>query len=64
MTTMLQRAEKGDLTIDVRLDTRDELGQISNAIHNTIYAFKDLILGLDKSVEAGTSLSERMNSST
>lgn len=64
MTTMLQKAEKGDLTIDVRLNTRDELGQISNAIHNTIYAFKDLMLGLDKSVEAGTTLSERMNAST
>lgn len=64
LTSMLNKAEKGDLTIDVRLDTRDELGQISNAIHNTIYAFKDLMLGLDKSVEAGTSLSERMNSST
>lgn len=64
LTKMLQRAEKGDLTIDVRLDTRDELGQISNAIHNTIYAFKDLMLGLDKSVSAGTELSDRMNAST
>lgn len=64
LTQMLEKAEKGDLTIDVRLDTRDELGQISNAIHNTIYAFKDLMLGLDKSVAAGTELSERMNAST
>lgn len=64
LTKMLTRAEKGDLTIDIRLHTRDELGKISNAIHNTIYAFKDLMLGLDKSVKAGTALNDKMNAST
>lgn len=64
LTKMLTKAEKGDLTVDIRLDTRDELGKISNAIHNTIYAFKDLMLGLDKSVKSGTALSDKMNAST
>lgn len=64
LTKMLTKAEKGDLTVDIRLNTRDELGKISNAIHNTIYAFKDLMLGLDKSVKSGTILSEQMNAST
>lgn len=64
LTVMLVRAEKGDLTVDMRLDTKDELGEISNAIHNTIYAFKDLMLGLDKSVKAGTKLNLSMNQAT
>lgn len=64
LTAMLVRAEKGDLTIDMRLDTKDELGKISNAIHNMIYAFKDLMLGLDKSVKAGTQLNFNMSEAT
>lgn len=64
LTKMLTKAEKGDLTVDIRLNTKDELGKISNAIHNTIYAFKDLMLGLDKSVQSGTILGDKMNSAT
>ena len=64
LTSLLLKAEKGDLTVDMRLDTKDELGEISNAIHNTIYAFKDLMLGLDKSVQSGSQLSEQMNNAT
>ena len=64
LTKMLTKAEKGDLTVDIRLNTRDELGKISNAIHNTIYAFKDLMLGLDKSVKSGSILGDKMNAAT
>ena len=64
LTQVLKEAEKGDLTVDVRIDSKDELGIISSAIYNTIYAFKDLMLGLDKSVNAGTDLSLDMNRAT
>lgn len=64
LTQVLKEAEKGDLTVDVRIDSKDELGIISSAIYNTIYAFKDLMLGLDKSVNAGTDLSLEMNRAT
>ncbi|RXF01912.1 methyl-accepting chemotaxis protein [Pseudoalteromonas sp. PS5] len=62
LTTILKRvAEEGDLTLDMRLNTRDELGQISESIYNTIFAFKDLMVGLAKSVEVGTHLGEKMH---
>ncbi|PCK31066.1 methyl-accepting chemotaxis protein [Pseudoalteromonas piscicida] len=62
LTSILKRvAEEGDLTLDMRLNTRDELGQISESIYNTIYAFKDLMVGLSKSVEVGTELGEKMH---
>ncbi|NVK25454.1 MAG: methyl-accepting chemotaxis protein [Gammaproteobacteria bacterium] len=64
LTSMLLNAERGDLTVNMKLDTKDELGEISNAIHNTIYAFKDLMQGLDESVKAGTVLNENMNNAT
>lgn len=62
LTSILKRvAEEGDLTLDMRLNTRDELGQISESIYNTIYAFKDLMVGLAKSVQVGTRLGEKMH---
>ena len=64
LTKMLKEAEKGDLTVELRLNTKDELGEISKAIHNTVYAFKALMLGLDKSVKSGTRLNDNMNQAT
>ncbi|GAA58158.1 hypothetical protein P20652_0009 [Pseudoalteromonas sp. BSi20652] len=64
LTSLLLKAEKGDLTIDIRLESKDELGEISNAIHNTIYAFKDLLLGLDHSINSGSKLSDDMSHAT
>ncbi|WP_440875189.1 methyl-accepting chemotaxis protein [Thalassotalea sp. PLHSN55] len=64
LTKLLKQAETGDLTVDLKLNTTDELGEISNAIHNTIYAFKVLMLGLDESVKSGTRLNENMNGAT
>lgn len=64
LTSLLLKAEKGDLTIDIRLKSKDELGEISNAIHNTVYAFKDLMLGLDNSINSGNELSNNMSHAT
>ncbi|KID55892.1 chemotaxis protein [Pseudoalteromonas luteoviolacea] len=62
LTGILEKvASEGDLTLDVRLKTSDELGQISESIHNTVYAFKDLLLGLSKSINVGTDLGEKMD---
>ncbi|KZN64423.1 methyl-accepting chemotaxis protein [Pseudoalteromonas luteoviolacea] len=62
LTGILEKvAKEGDLTLDVRLKTSDELGQISESIHNTVYAFKDLLLGLSKSINVGTQLGEEMD---
>ncbi|TMP30223.1 chemotaxis protein [Pseudoalteromonas rubra] len=53
-------ANNGDLTLDVRLKTSDELGKISESIHSTVYAFKDLLVGLSKSINVGTKLGNKM----
>ena len=61
LTNALRKvAEDGDLTMDVRLDSKNELGFISNAIHRTIYAFKDLITGLAESIKANRQLNTQM----
>lgn len=65
LTSNLDRiADEGDLTIDVRLTSSNELGAISRSINKTIYALKDLILGLSKSIGAGTRLSSELDKST
>ena len=65
LTTNLDRiADKGDLTIDVRLSSQNELGAISRSINKTIYALKDLVLGLSKSIGTGTRLSKALDAST
>lgn len=62
LTQMLRKvADHGDLTLDVRLRTDDELGNISRAIHATIYAFKDLIVGLATSIKSSSRLSGELN---
>ncbi|ESP93442.1 MULTISPECIES: methyl-accepting chemotaxis protein [Pseudoalteromonas] len=62
LTGILEKvAKEGDLTLDVRLKTSDELGQISESIHNTVYAFKDLLVGLSKSIKVGTELGVEMD---
>lgn len=62
LTKMLRKvADHGDLTIDVRLKGDDELGDISRAIHSTIYAFRDLIVGLATSIKSSSRLSTDLN---
>ena len=64
LTESLIVAEKGDLGVDVRLESTDELGSISRAIHNTLHAFRVFILGVGKSVSTGSELTNEMNTAT
>lgn len=57
-------ADEGDLTIDVSLDSGNELGVISKSINKTIMAIKALIVGLDRSIAVGTQLSNELDEST
>ena len=54
-------ADEGDLTENIQLNCSDELGHISNAIQNTIYSFKVLIIGLAKSISTSSRLSNHIN---
>jgi len=63
-TSLRKIADEGDLTLDVRIKTSDELGKISEATHTTIFALRDLLLGMDSSIRANTRLSEQMNEAT
>jgi methyl-accepting chemotaxis protein len=65
LTAQLRKvADHGDLTLDVRLASEDELGNISKAIHATIFAFKDLVVGLATSIKASSRLSNQLNQVT
>ena len=65
LTNTLNRvAQQGDLTLDVRIDSRNELGYISKAIHGTINSFKDLVTGLAASIEANRRLNVRLEETT
>lgn len=48
----------GDLTIDVRINSDNELGTISKAVSQTLLAIRDLITGLAKSVNISTRLGD------
>lgn len=54
-------AEKGDLTLDVKLNSRDELGHISRAFAKTISAFKNLVRELAMSVNSSLKLSNELD---
>ncbi len=65
LTKQLRKvSDEGDLTTDVRIDGADELGDISRAIHETIYAFKDLIVGMATSIQASSGLGEKLHDVT
>lgn len=59
-TTLNKVAQEGDLTLDVRLDSKNELGFISKAIHGTIHSFKDLVVGLAESIDANRRLNDKL----
>lgn len=62
LTRLLRKvSEEGDLTTDVRIGGEDELGDISKAIHQTIFAFKDLMVGLATSIKVSTGLGEQLH---
>ena len=56
-------AENGDLTIDVEMPMQNELGRVSVAINTTILALKDVIKGLEQSIEASSRLSSELEAS-
>lgn len=62
--TLNKVAQQGDLTLDVRIDSRNELGYISKAIHGTINSFKDLVTGLAASIDANRRLNVRLEETT
>lgn len=62
LTNSLRRvAESGDLTIDVKLKSNDELGDVSRAVNTTIHAFKDLLVGLAESIGVSTDLNKELS---
>ena len=56
-------AEHGDLTIDLKMQMQNELGTVSQAINTTILALKDVIKGLEQSIEASSRLSSELEES-
>ncbi|MEC9260692.1 MAG: methyl-accepting chemotaxis protein [Pseudomonadota bacterium] len=51
-------SRSGDLTINVTLNSDNELGIISRAVNQTLLAIRDLITGLAKSVSTSTRLGD------
>ncbi|MDO6694886.1 methyl-accepting chemotaxis protein [Aliiglaciecola sp. 3_MG-2023] len=65
LTIDLQKiADNGDLTVDIRLKGKDELGAISNSMHVTFAAFRNLIINLISSIQSGQKLGEELNSAS
>jgi methyl-accepting chemotaxis protein len=65
LTNLLRKvSDEGDLTTDVRIEGEDELGDISTAIHETIFAFKDLMVGLATSIKVSSGLGEQLHDVT
>ncbi len=65
LTSVLNAMSRnGDLTLDSRLSSSDELGNISNAIHTTITSFKDLLVGLAVSISTNTRLSNELDTAS
>ncbi|GEM_PF-205192 len=59
-----QISESGDLTIDVKLNSHNELGVISKSIGKTVMALTDLIVGLSQSIQASSRLSDELSKAT
>lgn len=57
-------AEQGDLTIDVSMSTKNELGEISRSVNTTILALRDLVRGLGESIAASSRLSGQLEVSS
>tara|TARA_Y100001968_G_scaffold168610_1_gene154430 strand:- start:172 stop:2154 length:1983 start_codon:yes stop_codon:yes gene_type:complete len=51
-------SRSGDLSINVKLNSDNELGAISKAVNQTLMAIRDLITGLAKSVNTSTRLGD------
>lgn len=57
-------AQHGDLTVKITMETKNELGEISRHVNKTIWALKDLVLGLDKSLKVANRISDDLYNST
>lgn len=57
-------AREGDLTVDVSMNTANELGAISRSVNHTILALKDLIVGMDQSIGTSSRLTKELGSAT
>ncbi len=65
LTSSLEKiTNEGDLTVNVELDSKNELGSVSRAVNQTIQALKALIIGLSKSISTGTRLSNQLDEVT
>lgn len=60
----LGQLEKGDLTVDVRLTSNNELANISSAVHNMTAAFKTVLSSLHQSVNSGANLRDTLSNAT
>ena len=60
-TSLRLISEQGDLSKDIRLDCRDELGDISRVVHQTINAFKGMLMGLAESIKNSSQVSQQIN---
>lgn len=57
-------AKEGDLTVKVKMDADNELGEISRSVNTTINALRDLIKGLGSSINTSASLSDKLEQSS
>jgi len=56
--------KNNNLTIDVTLDSNNELGHISRSIHKMILAIKSLVLGLDNTIKTSSTYNKRLGEVT
>ena len=56
--------EDGDLTVDVKLDANNELGDISQSVNTTIDSLKGLISELDHAIEDSAEIASQINDAT
>ncbi|BFT30767.1 methyl-accepting chemotaxis protein [Alteromonas sp. D210916BOD_24] len=57
-------AKEGDLTVKVKMDADNELGEISRSVNTTIIALRDLIKGLGESITTSARLSDQLEQSS
>lgn len=57
-------AKGGDLTVDVSLESGNELGNIANSISHTIFQLRKLVQNLEKSVKNGEVLGQHLKHAT
>jgi methyl-accepting chemotaxis protein len=57
-------AKEGDLTIDLSMSTKNELGDISRSVNATILALRDLLRGLGQSILTSSRLSNQLEDSS